>query len=295
MTEYNNLSNLGALTVLEVLIVFFLALLIADQGLGSGNAHAADAMQIHPGDIDYRSLTENPYRYTQVSAHHSDTAAYPPDSTLDLFLKGIVATDDHQLGYAIIRDSDRQEFHFRAGDSVYGLAELEEIHVDRVIIRRNGHREVLRLPVEFMARQDPAEKARKKEARRIVTDFREKLLARDGMSLIRMFGFEETFANGGFIGFTVKIVGEDGARMLEVLGVQEGDVITAVNGKRFAESLEAIESLRTLKDATEVDVEIDRQGVPMSFHFDFDQLDAAGVEEARAASVAVEAEESTAP
>ena len=135
----------------------------------------------------------------------------------------------------------------------------------------------------------------KKEARRIVTDFREKLLARDGMSLIRMFGFEETYGNGGFIGFTVKIVGEDGARMLEVLGVQEGDVITAVNGKRFAESLEAIESLRTLKDATEVDVEIDRQGVPMSFHFDFDQLDAAGVEEARAASVAVEAEESTAP
>jgi hypothetical protein len=118
------------------------------------------------------------------------------------------------------------------------------------------------------------------------------------MALIRMFGFEETYGNGGFIGFTVKIVGEDGARMLEVLGVQEGDVITAVNGKRFAESLVAIESLSTLKDATEVDVEIDRQGVPMFFHFDFDQLDAAGAEEPQAASVALEdaaAGESTTP
>jgi general secretion pathway protein C len=190
-----------------------------------------------------------------------------------LGLTGVVATDDHQLGYAIIRSPDQQEFPFNTGDSIYGLAILVEIHIDHVIILRDGQHEVLRLPIEFRARDHALQQIRKQEVRRIVTDFRQKLLARDGMALIRMFGFEETYRNGAFIGFTVKIAGEDGARMLEELGVEEGDVITAVNGKRFAESLEAIESLSTLKDATEVDVEIDRLGVPMFFHFDFDQIE----------------------
>jgi type II secretory pathway component PulC len=169
-----------------------------------------------------------------------------------------------------------------------------------VILRRDGKNETLRLPIEFMARDHALERARKLEAKRIVSDFRSKLVNSDGMELIKMFGFDTAYKNGGFYGFTVKVVGEDGARMLEVLGVEEGDLITAVNGKRFAESIEAVQSLTELKDATEVDVEIDRQGVPMFFHFDFYQLDAAGAEDAQAASVAledaaVEAEEPTTP
>ena len=259
---------------LNVLLVFVLFLLVAGSVKGFEGTQGSDTQLFtaveHEGDSQV-------WRSVQA-----------PDTTLDLFLQGIVATDDHHLGYAIIRSPELQEWHFRSGDSIFGLARLEEIYIDRVIISRDGNDETLRLPIEFMARDPFLEEARNKEARRIVTDFRKKLLARDGMALIRMFGFDETYGNGGFIGFTVKIVGEDGPRMLEVLGVQEGDVITAVNGKRFAESLEAIESLSTLKDATEVDVEIDRQGVPMFFHFDFDQLEAADDEDAQAASVALE-------
>ena len=252
---------------------FLLALLVTGNLSVYGDAHGTEAWLTNTSNSADRSLTDR---------------HYPPDSKLNLFLKGVVATADDQLGYAIIRSADGQEFPFRAGDSIYGLAKLEQIHIDRVIIRNDGLREVLRLPIEFMAREHSGEEARKKEARRIVTDLRQKLLARDGMALIRMFGFEETYRNGGFVGFTVKVVGEDGPRMLEVLGVQEGDVITAYNGKRFAESLEAIESLHTLKDATEVDVEIDRKGVPMFFHFDFDQLDATADEDAQAASVVLD-------
>ena len=254
---------------------FLLALLIAGNLPVYGDTHGAEAWLTNTDSIDDRSIT----------GRH-----YPHDSSLDLSLKGVVATADDQLGYAIIRSADGQEFHFIAGDSIYGLARLEEIYIDRVMISNNGLREVLRLPIEFMARKHFGEEARKQEARRIVSDLRQKLLARDGMALIRMFGFEETYRNGGFVGFTVKVVGEDGLRMLEVLGVLEGDVITAYNGKRFAESLEAIESLHTLRDATEVDLEIDRQGVPMSFHFDFDQLDAAADEDAQAASAVLEHE-----
>ena len=158
---------------------------------------------------------------------------------------------------------------------MFGLATLEEIYVDRVILLRGGRHETLRLPIEFMASDPVMERERKKEAKRIVSDFRHKLVSRKGMELIKMFGFDTAYKNGGFYGFKVKIIGEDGARMLETLGVEEDDLITAVNGKRFSESIEAVESLKKLKDATEVDVEIERGGVPLFFHFDFADLEQA--------------------
>jgi len=282
------------------LVLFVLGVHVANRDTGRETGDKSGMlMTAHEGTTDARPPDQSPGTIALDGAHlfGIEEAAYAsavprtaqsPETALDLILKGIVATDDHRQGYAIIRNRDQQEKYFRVGDNVYSLATLEEIHVDHVILLHDGRYETLHLPIEFMAREHFAQQARNKEARRIVTNYREKLLARDGMALINMFGFEETFANGGFIGFTVKVLGKDGERMLEVLGVEEGDVITAVNGKRFAESLEAIESLKELKDATEVEIEIDREGVPMFFQFDFDQLDAAGAEEPQAASLVLE-------
>lgn len=198
-----------------------------------------------------------------------------PETRLKLSLKGIVSTDDSKQGYAIIQKPDKEEKHFKVNDSVFGLATLEEIYIDRVILLRGEHYETLKLPIEFLGSDPFMERQRKEEAKRIVSDFRNKLVNRQGMELIKMFGFDTAYKNGGFYGFTVRIVGEDGARMLETLGVEENDLITAVNGKRFAESIEAVQSLTRLKDATEVDVEIEREGVPMFFHFDFADLEQA--------------------
>ena len=198
-----------------------------------------------------------------------------PETRLKLSLKGIVSTDDSKQGYAIIQKPDKEEKHFKVKDSVFELATLEEIYIDRVILLRGGRYETLKLPIEFMGGDLFMERQRKAEAKRIVSDFRHKMVNRQGMELIKMFGFDTAYRNGSFAGFTVKVMGEDGARMLEALGVEEGDMITAVNGMRFSESIEAVQSLTRLKDATEVDIEIDRKGVPMFFHFDFSDLEQA--------------------
>lgn len=278
--------------LINVLLVPGMVLLIADRARGLDDTQESDTPLVQHAVITTRPVYEPPDVDTPAGKHISGTAEHKgasqvqlsiqvPDTALELFLKGIVATDDYRLGYAIIRSLDQQEWHFRTGDSVYGLATLEEIHIDRVILRRGGQYETLRLPIEFMARDTALERARKLEAKRIVSDFRSKLVNRQGMELIKMFGFDTAYRNGGFIGFTVKMMSEEGARMLEVLGVEEGDLITAVNGKRFAESIEAVQSLTELKDATEVDVEIDRNGVPLFFHLEFDDLEqAVGTEEA---------------
>ena len=294
-----------------MLLMFLMAMLFADRVLGLNNTQLFDTTQDKQVVMVAQQADDYTHKGGLADKHHFDTingkAESPArlteqstDTAQELYLKGILATEDYHLGYAIIRSPDEQEWHFRTGESVYGIATLEEIHIDRVILRRDSRRVTLYLPAEFMVRNTAMERARKLEAKRIVSDFRSKLVKRDGMELIKMFGFDTVYKNGGFYGFMVKVIGEDSARMLEVLGIEESDLITAVNGKRFAESIEAVQSLAELKDATEVDVEIERNGVPMFFHFDFDQLGADGAEEPQAASVeledaAAEIEESTTP
>jgi len=200
-----------------------------------------------------------------------------PETKLKLTLRGIYATGDPLEGYAIIQKPDRQEEHFSVKDSIFGLATLEKIHVDRIIILRKGTYETLTLPEEALLFVPFAEKIRKEAEKRTMSTWRKKFVQRKGMDLIKMFGFEQAFKPSGFIGFRIKSLGEEGDKMLETLGLEDGDIVTAVNGKRFAESLEAAKSLKDLKTATEVDIEVDRDGVPLFFHLEFDEGD--GIEE----------------
>ena len=196
-----------------------------------------------------------------------------PETKLKLTLRGIYATDDRLEGYAIIQKPDKQEKHFSVKDSIFELATLEEIYSDRVIISRKGTYETLTLPEEALLFVPFADKIKKEAEKRSMSTWRKKFLQRKGMDLIKMFGFEQAYKPSGLVGWRIKSLGEEGVRMLETLDLEDGDIITAVNGKRFAESLEAAKSLKDLKTATQVDIEVDRGGVPLFFHLEFDEDD----------------------
>ena len=204
---------------------------------------------------------------------------HAPETRLKLSLKGIVATDDHTLGYAIIQKPDKEEKHFKVQDSVFGLATLEEIYVDRVILKRNGSYETLRLPVEFIAGDLDLERRRQEEIKRVVTDYRDTFLSRDGMELIKLFGFKPAYKNASFTGFIVTAMGDKGREMMQTIGVEEGDLITAVNGLRFSETIDAVEQLKDLKAAASVDFIIERNGSDIPFHLDFEVPEGASVDE----------------
>jgi general secretion pathway protein C len=195
-----------------------------------------------------------------------------PATQLKLTLRGIIAEDQKHLGIAIIQqDNKKDEKPFSVKQSVFGLATLEEIYDDRVILLRNGKFETLRLPEDALSREHFLNSAEVKAARkRTATDFRNRVLNGDGEDLVKLFGFDTAYKNGGFIGFTVMALGEEGLEMMEILGIQDHDLITVVNGLRLSESLEALEKLKDLKDATSVDIIIERDGNEIPFHFEFD-------------------------
>lgn len=59
------------------------------------------------------------------------------ESSLDLIITGIIASNDPQLGRAYIRNQG-EEKKFRVGDDVFGLATLDAIHDDYLVLRRGG-------------------------------------------------------------------------------------------------------------------------------------------------------------
>ena len=195
-----------------------------------------------------------------------------PVTQLKLTLRGIIAEDQKHLGIAIIQqDNKKDEKPFSVKQSVFGLATLEEIYEDRIILLRNGKFETLRLPEDALPREHFLSSAAVKAARkRTATDFRNRVLNGDGEDLINLFGFDTAYKHGGFIGFTVKALGEEGREMMRILGVEDGDLITVVNGLRLSESLDALEKLKKLKTAISVDIIIERDGNEIPFHFDFD-------------------------
>lgn len=204
----------------------------------------------------------------------SETAipAIAPETRLDLTLRGIFSGNKVDHGFAIIQNNrDRKERYFTVRQKVFDLAILVEIYDDRVILEHNGRYETLRLPKQSLSREHFYDSAEiQAEKKRVATNYRDRFLSRDGMDLIKLFGFEEAYINGGFAGFKVKALGEEGREMMATLGVEDGDLVTVLNGKRFSEGLEAFEEIKKLKTATSVDIIIDRNGNEIPFHFEFE-------------------------
>ncbi|WP_223787585.1 type II secretion system protein N [Marinicella meishanensis] len=61
------------------------------------------------------------------------------ETSLNLIVTGLFASDDPQQGRAYIR-SQGEEKKFQVGDDVFGMAELEAIHTDHVVLKRSGNR-----------------------------------------------------------------------------------------------------------------------------------------------------------
>jgi general secretion pathway protein C len=69
-----------------------------------------------------------------------------PETTLQLTLKGIYSDPDEAWGSAIIAVPGKEDHVYLIGDTIPGGAVLLDIYEDRVILRRAGQLEVLKLP-----------------------------------------------------------------------------------------------------------------------------------------------------
>jgi general secretion pathway protein C len=184
-----------------------------------------------------------------------------PDTRLSLTLMGALASDDKRNARAIIAEKGGKEEHYAIGDNLPGNAELSAIYPDRVILRRGGRYETLRLPTDIQSGGNiaaitsthlpaaPAERLRK-----VRENIRNS--PRSLYELVRTS--QQLDESGNIIGYSV----EPGRNpdLFEEVGLESGDVIVEVNGLGLNEPANGSKALRSLASGEAVTVKLLRGG-----------------------------------
>ncbi len=201
-----------------------------------------------------------------------------PETNLKLTLRGLIASTDPDEARAIVADPSRKENFYKIGDKLPGNAELTEIHPDRIVIKRGGRFETLKLPkdaLDIATLSPPSAPAVQRNSRRparvsrpvrqediSLGEYRDTLL-NDPQSVADLVRINPAFVNGKFIGYKLQ-PGRDAA-FLTRHGLLPGDVVTAVNGVILDSPAKGFGLIKDLSSADTLDLTVDRNGIQQSF------------------------------
>ena len=196
-----------------------------------------------------------------------DTGADAPETELNLTLKGLYAPGTGR-GFAIIAAGNGPEDVYAVGDTVAGGARIAGIFDDRVVLRRDGRAETLRLDSSGVA---PASGSRRRETaeREDVASDADAIARRAGelrtrlmenpLELARMVRFQPYVEDGELVGYRVK-PRSDEAKLLQDLGIRPTDVVTRINEISLTDPRQANRALREMRDASMINVTVLRDG-----------------------------------
>lgn len=249
---------------------------VAIPGAGAAKTLAADTGQ-QDFDIN-RLVSHHLFGKADKQAPVKAQAPVVRATRLPLTLRGVIASERQDTARAIIAAPNAGELPYAIGATLPGNAKLEEIHADKIILSRNGQLETLLLPkdvegVEFNTAPMPAPaadiEAIDEELIATPEEFRDALLDAPESLAGLVNTIPQTDDQGRLIGFTLQ-PGRD-AGFLQRFGLQAGDVLTSVNGIELDSPVRALEVLRELGEAEQVNIEILRDDIPQSLVFSFDQ------------------------
>jgi general secretion pathway protein C len=196
-----------------------------------------------------------------------DIPADAPDTRLQLTLRGVLASDEPGGARAIIADPKGKDEQYSIGDALPGNAELSEIYPDRVILKRSGRYETLRLPVNSRQAGSLTRRSRSApgqlqsmngnpQARLAAVRQQLKQDSRQIDGLLRAAIHKD--GTGKMIGYRIS-PGRDPALFAE-LGLADGDVVTQVNDMDLSDPANSARALQALQSGASVSVTLVRDG-----------------------------------
>jgi len=189
-----------------------------------------------------------------------------PETRLKLTLRGVFASEDSTGGRAIVGDPKGKEENYAVGEPLPGGAKLSEIYPDRIILERNGRFETLRLPKERMLPQ-PGDAGSRSATRAGSADSSGKVAAfqkyrneikRNPSSFMNYVKAAPHREDGKFVGFKLQPGRQRDA--FEQLGLQSGDIVTAINGVQIDSPSTGMKAMRALGEGDSVSVTLLRGG-----------------------------------
>lgn len=186
------------------------------------------------------------------------------ETRLKLQLMGVFATGGQDKDMAIIANGASQSL-YAVGDALPGGAnvKLSKVLPDRVLLENNGRFELLWLYDESNRSkpQPEAEPAPMRASAKISRDVATKYAnAKDltAENLAEVVRISMKRQNGELIGFEVR-PGRDRS-VFDTMGLQAGDIVTAVNGTRLTDQRVAIDVARSLRSARSATLTLLRNG-----------------------------------
>ncbi|HEX6929711.1 MAG TPA: type II secretion system protein GspC [Gammaproteobacteria bacterium] len=189
-------------------------------------------------------------------------AADAPETRLNLKLRGILAADPPEYSRAII-SSGNDDKVYAVGAAVPGGASVEAVLADRVVLRRDGRLETLRLPREMadggVTYEEPAAREEESDNRADFTEIRQEIVE-DPSRLSELLRYSPVLEDGQIRGYRI-YPARDRAKFAQ-LGLQPGDIVTAINGTPLSDPGRAMEMMNTLTDASNIILTVERNGAP---------------------------------
>ena len=183
-----------------------------------------------------------------------------PETKLNLILKGALASNDPHHARAIIADPRGVEKQYAVGEQLPGNAELSEIHADRVILKRNGRFETLRLPRDKQSTNTVASRtvtARPKASPRERLNSARQQLQQGSPNLSNLVrATPKRGEDGKTIGYTLS-PGRDPDLFAQV-GLQEGDVAIQINDIKLDNPTNSARALKSMQSGESVSVTVMR-------------------------------------
>lgn len=219
-------------------------------------------------------------QYTESETKEIDEALSDvPETSLNLVLSGLVASDKKAIAAAIIEYQGKQET-YGIGDVIKGTrANLEQVLMDRVIIKQSGRLETLMLdgfdynqPIETVSSKSSKDKEDLglKTTRNGVVDQRgNKALTKSAKDLRNQMSSDPTKIgdylrisprrkDGDIVGYSLRPGKKP--EFFKESGLKSGDVAIEMNGYDLKDTTQAMQAMAEMKQARDISLLIDRQG-----------------------------------
>ncbi|MEJ2622467.1 MAG: type II secretion system protein GspC [Candidatus Thiodiazotropha sp.] len=206
-----------------------------------------------------------------------------PETRLNLTLHGVFVADQPENGAAIIAKGSDQKYH-KVGSAVMSGVTLQAVYTDRVVLLRNGQSEVLRFPKLNNKSTSSVRKSSKSSRRRVnlkdnfgpgpnvrsgrsanLSKYRE-MIRQEPLKVFEYVRFVPVKSRDGMKGY--RILPQKNRELYNQLGVRPSDLVTAVNGVPLTNDREAMKLMDQLKDASNLQVDIIRNGQSRTLSFD---------------------------
>lgn len=221
--------------------------------------------------------------FGQYNENVNDAAemANVPETKLNLVLTGLVASDDTSIAAAIIENQGKQDT-YGIGDIIIGTrANLEQVLMDRVIIKHSGRLETLMLdgfdysqPARVVANKAVPRKNRsnigpKSSGLGVVDQRNNKALtataknlrselSKDPAKIGDYLRISPKRKDGDIIGYTLRPGKKP--EFFKLSGLKAGDVAVQMNGFDLIAPAQAMQAMAEMKKARDISLLVDRQG-----------------------------------